>query len=54
MMAQGICSVTGSVAALHLKPLIPLDRLSGLRQLVEKVVDGAEDRGFVGIAFVKR
>ena len=27
---------------------MPLDRLSGLRQLVEEVVHGAEDLGFVG------
>jgi hypothetical protein len=29
--------------------VIPLDRLSGLWQLVEEVVHGAEDLGFVGI-----
>ena len=29
--------------------VIPLDSLSGLRQLVEEVVHGAEDLGFVGI-----
>ena len=29
--------------------VIPLDRLSGLRQLVEEVVHGEEDLGFVGI-----
>jgi hypothetical protein len=29
--------------------VIPLDRLSGLRQLVEEAVHGAEDLSFVGI-----